>query len=192
MCIRDRQPEFAADELVARSDAAGQALFEGLAPGRVRVSLDRCGYRVASIAAGQRAEVVLPGFQTAGAYRPRRVLGVVVDEHGAPVAGAEVRVSIGANCALLGGGCGLVATHSAQDGTFSLRDVDTPAVLEARAPGYARSRLDAELVTRMRHDDESPEVRVRLVLPGRAPCATPGVLSSRARSCRSGPTRPSS
>jgi len=109
------------------TDAAGRALVEQLAPGRVAVSLDRGGSApLAEILAGRLTvlEFKVPlGFE---------VHGRVLDPNGRPVSGAELVLSAYAN-----DGDTMIVGRSGGDGRYEIRDVGEVRSLSARAAGFA-------------------------------------------------------
>jgi hypothetical protein len=120
------------DALRATTDAAGDVQFPKLAPGNVYLEPGR-GYDAdflkVAIVAGQTTEATLslkPGMD---------VRGRVVDAAGNGIDDAEV-VHAG-----WGGGATAVLTHSAADGTFALRGIETHCHIGARKPGLRPSAM---------------------------------------------------
>lgn len=120
------------DQLRATTDDTGTAMFAGLAPGNVYPQLERgreSEHLRVAIVAGERAEATLV-IEVGMNCRGR-----VVDGKGAPVADAEIVFSD------WGGGRTETLTHSAADGTFTLRAVRTHCHLGARKAGMKPSSL---------------------------------------------------
>jgi len=116
----------------ARTDEQGNARFDGLAAGRVRVQDNHlAGGMAAEIQPGKLTEiefVLRPGID---------VTGLVVDRDGLPVPGAEVFFAHSASS-------GTDAEHAATTdlaGRFALRCCGNPLLVGARALGHAPSRL---------------------------------------------------
>ena len=110
-CVVTWEPARSRGELAARSattDASGLATFVGDVQGPGHVSTARGGWLKVDVVVGEVGKAVL---ELPGAVE---VSGVVADEAGRPIAGAEVWLSHG-------GGRGEAVTRSAPDGRFVLR-----------------------------------------------------------------------
>jgi RNA polymerase sigma factor (sigma-70 family) len=115
--------------LEMRTDSGGIAAFESLPIGSPVVATDRGdGGLCHDIKPGERTEV------TIALERGIDIDGVVVDEAGSPIAGAEVLLDQGVSHR----GGRLVATCG-KDGKFQVRGVRFAMGIWARAPGYAGS-----------------------------------------------------
>ena len=146
-----------------RTDALGNARFEALQVGTVRIDIDRVTgpERETSLTAGELTTFnhrLAPGFD---------VRGRVTDEGGQPIEDAEILLGHGA--ALANGVC---VARSASDGSFFLRELPL-AFLGARAAGYRPSPLevrfaapDAELDVHLRLARGAGEVRGRVLCSG--------------------------
>ncbi|HZO07770.1 MAG TPA: sigma-70 family RNA polymerase sigma factor, partial [Myxococcota bacterium] len=151
LCVRvtsDERENAELDALEGFTDLQGTARFERVPVGTARVWLDRHfgPPRTVVIAAGATAEVEfrLPhGFDIAG---------IVEDEQGRAVAGAEVWFGKYPDLAY-----GSLVARSGGDGTFRVRSV-THACLGARAPGFRPSKIEHLYAAK------GSEVKARLVL----------------------------
>jgi RNA polymerase sigma factor (sigma-70 family) len=140
----------------ARTDAQGNARFEGLAAGRVRV-LD------GHLSSGIRADIKTGEVtETEFALRPGiDITGIVVDREGLPVPGAEVYLAFA-------GSTGTEAQHATTadtGGRFTLRCCGNPIMVVARAHGHAPS------MPQFLFDEKGTrrfEVRIELSGPGGA------------------------
>src|SRR5690606_6084004 len=102
------------------------------------------------VVGGELTEVVLD------LNRGMTLTGVVVDDAGAPVAGALIEVG------RPHAGDPVVMTATGADGTFALRACPRHCLVGARAAGYASSS-----VLSVSGDEEAPQhVRLELVVPG--------------------------
>ncbi len=144
--VDDRAPQ-----RVGRSDLRGELLFDALAPGLAIVQPDRGGHEFATIAAGERSELVLQlprGFD---------VEGVVLDSQRVPVPDARVF--------LWRGMTPMLEMHevarSDASGRFQVRSIEqgTATLLCARAKGFAPTRRN-ELAA-----SEGARLNVELVFP---------------------------
>jgi RNA polymerase sigma-70 factor (ECF subfamily) len=126
--VVDERCGFLRPKRVLRTNAVGEALFAALAPRAVMVSTVDVG--------GWREVDVRPAVETVvnlTVRRGYRLLGRVVDEHGAPVAGAHVYARLPSTSEY---------THvvvSDGNGRFELFPVGDYASVGARAPGGRRS-----------------------------------------------------
>lgn len=120
------------DRRRGRTDERGEVRFTGLAPGRVTPAAIRPDHQLderMDIIAGQEstATIVLGlGIEARG---------IVVDTHGAPIAGAEVLAADWA------GAEAQVMAHTTRDGTFSVRGMSTHCHVGARAAGWCASSM---------------------------------------------------
>lgn len=126
ICLRDPAPRKMRHH--ARTDAAGTARFDALAPGRVRAFGASGSSADAVVSAGGSSEVVLE------IHDEHRVQGRVVDPQGAPVAGAGIWVRASG----YEDGTHRVAT-SAVDGSFALRGMAPHNSFGAVADGFQPS-----------------------------------------------------
>ena len=95
-------------------------------------------------------------FQVAAGAQALKIEGVVIDQNGAPVSGAEVMVlakSKDASPAQMTGG----STRTTADGRFSFNAPADPASLQVRASGFAR-------VTRVVNGSDPDATHLRIVL----------------------------
>jgi len=130
------------------TDAAGNARFAALAAGTARIGIDR-------VPGPERETTLVAGELTTYAHRLAAgfdVRGLVTDEDGEPIGGAQILLGHGA--ALLNGP---FVARSASDGTFFLREL-TQAFLGARAPGFQPSPLEARFAA----PDATLDVHLRL------------------------------
>jgi RNA polymerase sigma-70 factor (ECF subfamily) len=140
----------------AATDAEGTTRFVELEPGSYRVQLEReKDFALADVRAGGETALAL-----AVSSGPR-AKGVVVDEHGEPVAGARVWISTRYATWTDPPLDDSPAAITGSDGRFEIPSVGKAWLIGASAEGYAPSK--EESLTRFR----SPEVEVRLVLPER-------------------------
>lgn len=143
--------DFRVDVLRGRTDADGLAQFEELPAGRWEV---RTGLAhppgICRIEPGQVAECIIDLQQGMS------VSGIVVDDAGAPVAGAWIEVGEPRHRDPE------VLATTGPDGTFALRACPTVSLVGARAPGYASSSL-----ANLHSFDGTPRyVRLELTLRG--------------------------
>ncbi|HZT56491.1 MAG TPA: sigma-70 family RNA polymerase sigma factor, partial [Burkholderiaceae bacterium] len=135
------------------TDAAGDARIDGLAPGGVYAADLLAGFGIHEqfdVTAGTTVEVTLrvrPGMQ---------IDGVVVDEHGLPIAGALVEYAAAA-----GGDVRTAAVTDARGG-FRLRDCIEYCLVGARAAG----RTAAPMRLLMGRRDSTLQVRIELLQAG--------------------------
>lgn len=134
-------------ERSARTDAQGRFRLSGLAPRGYTVAASRDGWLTSSIA-GVTAATAAPGTVHLALAKAASISGRVVDETGAAVAGARVRVAReggfravmrrGPAAFLAGGPNGL----SGPDGAFRIRNLAAGRSLnlEAEKTGYAPAR----------------------------------------------------
>jgi RNA polymerase sigma factor (sigma-70 family) len=151
------EPQVDRNEHRLITDENGGARADGVHEGPVTITSDRGGTTAFDVRRGAVHEVV---FQLA---RGVDVLGIVVDEHGRPFAGAEVTL-VSPRAGWLGG---RVLATSGGDGAFALRSVEPTWSLGARAPGYAPSAL-VDLEELPRGGDAPLRVRLELARPGGA------------------------
>jgi len=140
------------DALRRRTDAKGEARFDGLPAGRFHVATDRCDVGKLVVTDGTKAtelEYELPVGMT--------LKGLVVDRTGAPVANASLDLAPLGNTDI---DAEVVAATGA-DGRFVVRVAETHAYLGARATGHASSLLQS--VTGAA--GETVELRVQLGAP---------------------------
>jgi RNA polymerase sigma factor (sigma-70 family) len=133
-----------------RTDAQGNARFENLVTGPIRIWSNRDHSQDAEVRAGEVIEVdyVLPPEID--------VAGIVVDRDGLPVPGAEVHLGTPAYP-------GMDAAHAATadaDGRFALRCCFNPSLVGARAAGHAPSSLQ------LLYGKKGAKFDVRVELPG--------------------------
>jgi protocatechuate 3,4-dioxygenase beta subunit len=142
----------------ALAGADGLCRFENVAPGRVYVAngRDAGGAVSLDVAAGSEQEVDLELRDL-----PWDLAGRVVDESGAPVAGAGIWFE---GCQVYPLGYGQVVTRSAADGTFFLREVAKLSRVSARAAGHAPS-LGVQI------DPDRTETTVNVTLTFTGPAA---------------------
>jgi len=114
----------------ATTDRRGRVTLSKLRPGTYRIRPERGPVVPRTLHDGERAEVELWVPPT------RALRGLVIDRHGAPVAGAEVLASWPNEPVR----CRRVAT-SDPDGRFALEAVDPGSWLCARAPGHADTEM---------------------------------------------------
>ncbi len=131
-------PTSAADSLFAQleplrsatTDANGMAWFPGVRPGVVRL-------RFSSLAPPRERHAGEAGIIVESVQQVTRVAGTVVDEDGAPAAGAEI-------CWAAAGAArvSVAIGHAGADGSFGFSLADSrSARIWARIPGRARSEL---------------------------------------------------
>jgi len=136
------------------TDGEGVVLLDGLPPGEAQVPIDRAWLRGSihrpRIIPGETLDVLLrlPEDLT--------VEGVVVDEAGRPVSGAEVWLSRGPFNRLAAN----LVVRAGADGTFRLRGVQQGRYMGARAASWSPSSL------KVVNGKRGETVSLRLVLPG--------------------------
>lgn len=143
--------DFRVDVLRGRTDVAGTIRFEDLPTGSWEAATGLAhAPQLVTIHAGKETECNLD------LQRGMVLRGIVVDETGTPIAGAQIEVA-----SPWRRDAEVMATAGA-DGTFELRGCPNPILVGARAAGYASSSLHP----RLSFDGTPLHVRLELVARG--------------------------